>query len=50
MPTPADVVQQYIDAFNAGDEDGLATCFARDGFILDGMAPHVWSGEAATRD
>ena len=46
---PAAVVHRYIDAFNRGDEDGMAACFADAGFILDGMAPHVWSGSSATR-
>lgn len=46
---PADTVQLYVDAFNRGDEDGMAACFADPGFILDGMAPHVWSGAEATR-
>ncbi len=27
----------------------MAACFADPGFILDGMAPHVWSGPTATR-
>ena len=48
--TPSAVVQRYVDAFNRGDEDGLAACFADPGFILDGMAPHVWSGATATRN
>jgi ketosteroid isomerase-like protein len=48
--TPAAVVDRYVDAFNKGDEDGLAACFADPGFILDGMAPHIWSGSNATRD
>ena len=46
---PAAVVHRYIDAFNNDDEDGMAACFADPGFILDGMAPHVWSGPSATR-
>ena len=46
---PAAAVQRYIDAFNHDDEDGMAACFADPGFILDGMAPHVWSGPSATR-
>ncbi len=47
--SPSAVVHRYIDAFNRGDEDGMAACFADPGFILDGMAPHVWSGSSATR-
>jgi ketosteroid isomerase-like protein len=50
LDSPAVVIQRYIDAFNAGDEDALAECFAEPGFILDGQAPHVWSGPSATRD
>jgi ketosteroid isomerase-like protein len=50
LGTPASVVQEYVNAFNRGDEDALAACFANPGFILDGMAPHVWSGPTATRD
>ena len=47
---PAATVQRYVNAFNKSDEDGLAACFSEAGFILDGMAPHVWSGASATRD
>ena len=47
---PVFVVRQYIDAFNKGDANALATCFAVPGSILDGMAPHVWSGPTATQD
>lgn len=47
---PFSTVEAYIAAFNALDEEGLAGCFADPGFILDGMAPHVWAGSAATRD
>lgn len=48
VPTAA--VRRYVDAFNAGDEDQLAACFTAEGFILDGMAPHVFAGPSATRD
>jgi hypothetical protein len=47
---PSAAVQRYVDAFNVGDADGLASCFTDSGFILDGMAPHVWAGPTATRD
>jgi hypothetical protein len=47
---PTAVVQQYISAFNKGDADGMAACFAGQGSILDGMAPHVWMGSTAPRD
>jgi hypothetical protein len=47
---PVSVIRHYIDAFNKGDASTLATCFAVPGSILDGMAPHVWSGPRATQD
>jgi hypothetical protein len=47
---PVSVIRQYIDAFNKGDASALALCFAVPGSILDGMAPHVWSGPTATQD
>jgi ketosteroid isomerase-like protein len=47
---PVCVIREYIDAFNKGDANGLASCFAVPGTILDGMAPHVWSGPTATQD
>lgn len=47
---PLAVVQQYMNAFNKGDVKAMAACFAVPGNILDGMAPHVWSGATATQD
>jgi ketosteroid isomerase-like protein len=47
---PVAAVQRYIDAFNDGDVDAMAACFAAPGSILDGMAPHVWRGPSAARD
>ena len=47
---PVSVIHQYIDAFNKGDASALASFFADPGSILDGMAPHVWSGPTATQD
>ena len=47
---PVSVIRQYIEAFNKGDASALASCFAVPGSILDGMAPHVWSGPTATQD
>lgn len=44
------VVGRYIDAFNAGDADAMAACFAVPGTILDGMAPHLWHGPTAAKD
>lgn len=48
--TPAIAVQNYIDAFNRGDAEGMAACFADQGSILDGMAPHLWVGPTAASD
>ena len=43
-------VRRYIDAFNAGDVEAMAACFAIPGTILDGMAPHLWHGPTAAQD
>jgi hypothetical protein len=48
--TPLVAVQQYIDAFNRGDADLMASTFDSAGSILDGMAPHLWQGPTAARD
>ena len=47
---PLAAVQQYIDAFNKGDQEGMSAAFAVPGSILDGMPPHLWLGPSATRD
>ena len=47
---PLAVVQQYIDAFNKGDREGMSAAFAVPGSILDGMAPHLWLGPTASQD
>lgn len=47
---PATAVRNYIDAFNRGDAACMAECFAEEGAILDGMAPHLWIGRAAASD
>ena len=47
---PVAAVRRYIDAFNQGDARAMAACFAVPGLILDGMAPHVWSGPKAAED
>jgi ketosteroid isomerase-like protein len=47
---PLTTVQNYVDAFNRGDADGMASCFGLPGSILDGMAPHIWTGPTAPRD
>jgi hypothetical protein len=43
-------VNQYIDAFNKGDEESMAATFAVSGSILDGMVPHLWLGPTASQD
>ena len=48
--TPLATVLKYLDAFNRGDQNGMAATFAVPGHILDGMAPHVWQGATATQD
>ena len=48
--TPLAAIQQYIDAFNRGDANGMAGTFDVPGQILDGMAPHVWQGPSAALD
>lgn len=47
---PVAVVRRYIDAFNRGEPAAMASAFADQAFILDGMPPHVWSGPTATLD
>jgi len=47
---PVHVVRRYIEAFNSGDVEAMAACFAASGAILDGMAPHLWFGPSAVRD
>jgi hypothetical protein len=47
---PAATVRRFVDAFNRLDVDGMSACFTTPSFILDGMAPHVWSGPTAPAD
>ena len=47
---PVSAVQEYIDAFNKGDEGGMAAAFAPNSSILDGMAPHLWLGPTPAQD
>ena len=47
---PMAAVRTYIDAFNRGDAEVMAATHAVSGSILDGMAPHLWQGPAATQD
>jgi hypothetical protein len=47
---PLAAVHQYINDFNKGDGEAMAATFAVPGFILDGMAPHVWDGPTASQD
>ena len=48
--TPIDAIHTYLDAFNAGDADGMSAVFSANGSILDGMAPHQWLGPTAAAD
>ena len=43
-------VRGYMAAFNDGDAKAMAVACADPMVILDGMAPHVWSGPTATQD
>ncbi|OBJ88019.1 hypothetical protein A9W97_16720 [Mycobacterium gordonae] len=47
---PLAAVQQYIAAFNGGEETAMSVVFATDGVIVDGMAPHVWLGPSVAMD
>lgn len=47
---PMAAIRSYISAFNKGDSTEMASVFEAPGFILDGMAPHVWQGPASTKD
>jgi hypothetical protein len=47
---PLAAVRAYIDGFNQGDVEQMAAVFADSASILDGMAPHLWQGPAATRE
>jgi ketosteroid isomerase-like protein len=47
---PVAAVHQYIDAFNKGDVKAMAACFSVPGSILDGLAPHLWSGHSASEN
>lgn len=48
--SPIQAVRRYIDAFNNGDVEVMASIFDVEGSILDGMPPHAWHGPTATRD
>ena len=48
--SPQSVVNAYIGTFNRGDSAGMAQCFAGQGSILDGMAPHLWVGPSVASD
>ena len=41
---PLAAVQQYIDAFNKGDQGGMSAAFSVPGSILDGMASRLEVG------
>src|SRR3954454_23879754 len=49
-PDALATVHQYINDFNKGDKEAMATTFAVPASILDGMAPHVWQGSTASED
>ncbi len=50
LDEPVAAVRRYVEAFNRGDVEAMAACFAPRGSILGGMAPHIWQGETAPRD
>lgn len=45
---PMVTIRQYINDFNKGEGKAMAESFAIPGFILDGMASHVWQGPTAS--
>ena len=47
---PVSIVRRYMEAFNRADGKAMAALFAVPGAILDGMAPHVWTGPTAAED
>jgi hypothetical protein len=47
---PSATVTRFVDAFNRADVGEIAACFTVPSVILDGMAPHVWSGPTAPAD
>ena len=47
---PLAAISSSISAFNRGNEAEMASVFIAPGFILDGMAPHVWQGPTAAMD
>src|SRR3954451_15333856 len=50
MTDPMTTVRHYINGFIRGDSDAMAAVFVDPGWILDGIAPHVWHGPTATQD
>jgi hypothetical protein len=50
VSTPLATVRAYLDGFNAGDVEAMAAAWGDTGSILDGMAPHLWTGPTAPRD
>ncbi|WP_111511182.1 YybH family protein [Mycobacterium kyogaense] len=47
---PLAAVHGYVEAFNAGDVAAMAAAFDDEGTILDGMAPHLWTGPSAVEN
>ncbi|MBV8149648.1 MAG: nuclear transport factor 2 family protein [Candidatus Eremiobacteraeota bacterium] len=43
-------VQQYVDAFNAGDAKGEAALCTSPAAIIDDFPPHAWHGPTACAD
>lgn len=50
MKNHLETIQQFINAFNKGDIEGMAAVFADPCSILDGLPPHTWLGPNAIRD
>jgi ketosteroid isomerase-like protein len=42
--------EQFATALNRLDVEGMVACFTVPSVILDGMAPHVWTGPDAPAD
>ena len=50
MKDPFATVRQYVDGFDHGDSEAMATKCADPVQILDGMSPHVWQGPTAAAE
>ena len=47
---PMSTIRQYINGFNKGDPETMASAFLVPSSILDDMAPHAWQGPTASQD